>query len=100
MQISIINISIIMESNYLENRPEKRILFYISPPFAKHYGVLPVDLSEDKTTLHVVSNKNLEQKTLIALQGDTRKKIVVDEIISQDRFDKAYNLFYQEFLPF
>jgi hypothetical protein len=87
-------------SDYLENKPEEKILFCISPPAAKHFGILPIGLSDDEKTLHIVSNKVLEQEVLRTLKIDVRKRIVIDEIVNPEKFDKAYNLFYQDFLHY
>jgi hypothetical protein len=91
-----------LETDYLEflkNKPKEEIIYCINPAFAICYNVLPVDLSEDKKTLHIVSTKSLDQKVLRNMKMDTRKEIIFDGIISKEKFDEAYIDFYKKFIP-
>ena len=88
-----------MSAIVLDKKPSDEILFRIAPPSARHYGVLPVDLSADKQTLHVVANHQITESSLEDLFQDIRCKVVVDKVITDGMYEKAFEVFYKDLMP-
>lgn len=87
-----------MADDRLREVPKEEALFCVAPPFAKHYGILPLKLTMDGSVLHVCANRTYSQSDLDSLVRDFRKKIVVDYKVSDADFDEAFNRFYADLL--
>lgn len=89
-----------MVDKRLTQKPEERILYCISPPAAKFFGYLPVELSEDGKTLGVIVERDFKGSVVKESVKEEmfRKKIKVVGDVDSREWEKAYNLFYEDIL--
>ncbi|MEK6889184.1 MAG: hypothetical protein AABW80_03700 [Nanoarchaeota archaeon] len=82
---------------FLSEAPANKILFWVSPPVARDHGILPISLSADGETLHVIGREGSQDKmpAYNALNEMYRKHIVVEGYVEAEVWDRAYRIFYE-----
>jgi len=77
--------------------PSEETLFCLSPPWIQEYGVLPVEL--DGGSLHVVAKRKVTPNELEILSQDSKKNIIINEVVDEAIFREAYYRFYGSIFP-
>ncbi len=85
----------------LSEVPGDAVLYAVSPPAARKFGVLPVNVRRNGDSgeiLDVIGLEGVDEVSETAASQIFRRSINYLRKVGEVEWEKAYNLFYQEFL--